>query len=139
MGITGFEMDVKCMAKNLECRTPEINGNAMMSVRFMQNHIYVFRLLIFITSLLGVACLFIRQHYKNEWFRLSKNQGIDSQNIFSFYSIQDQMTGNMKDYNNRRCSKFFIFELLILLICPIPFYETYIKINYFVVHKSPTG
>ena len=42
----------------------------------------------------------------------------------------------MKDYNNKRCSKFFIFEFLILLICPIPFFESYVKIDYFVVHRE---
>jgi len=29
LGVVGFEMDVKCMAKDLECRTPDADGDAM--------------------------------------------------------------------------------------------------------------
>jgi len=48
----------------------------------------------------------------------------------------------MKNINGRpdnyksHCSKFFIFELLILIICPLPRLEAFITIDY-VVEESP--
>ena len=94
-----------------------------------------------ITSFLGVICLFVRQYYKTKWFRIFKKKnkkfkaGLKKENEQEA-AIRNKMYGNFDTYRSH-CSKFFIFEILILIVVPIPHWDYFIKIHYHITSSTP--
>jgi len=68
IAIVNFEIDMKKIEKEGDISEVEREES-----RREANVNYFLRWLIFTSSILALICLFLRQHYKNEWFKIFRN------------------------------------------------------------------
>lgn len=60
-----------------------------------------------------------------------------SQSIYEFY--KDKIFGDHDDdfdFYRSHCSSWFIVEIIILLICPIPYFEWFVPIKYYIKNSK---
>ena len=84
------------------------------------------RLIILITTALAIVCLIVRHYYKIQW--LNKYFQED-QETHIYYQYNEVIIGNHKDNiieRKKMFNKEFFFEILILIICPIPYWDKYV-------------
>ena len=72
-------------------------------------------------SLISIFCLFVRVHYEQSWIQSVKYQAGHVEELFDAITSK-----NVKSCWDSVFTFSFMCELLILLVGPIPWYETYI-------------
>lgn len=93
------------------------------------------RIVVLAISVASVVCYGFRQYYKNKWFVLftqSKKQ--KSGIMYNYYGekvTKCQHDHSRFDVRKNHCSRFFLLEVLILLLCPIPYWDFYVSIDYY--------
>lgn len=140
LAIVNFELDVNCIGQAEECYDlVDPDAGAMESHRFNGSYNYIIRWVIFGTSLSALGTLMVRQHYKSKWFSSFKDSkpSNDFQSIYQYYTEKIFGTGSkVKQFEMYRshCSSWLVFEILMLLVFPYPFFEQYVKIYYVQSH-----
>lgn len=94
-----------------------------------------------IVGLSSIAILFLlyRSYLKHQWVTSVRKSQYDSLEEFDNDDFQDWSKGgkHKNDCCNRCCNSGFTFQLVILLINPIPFFDTYIEGTY--LHQDDKG
>lgn len=89
----------------------------------------IVRMLVLMLSVFGTVCLVLRHKYKTEWKLKYFN---DDFYIYAYYKYQDSLSNLNNQYTPETTSmfnSFFISELLMMLTCPLPFFDTYITMS----------
>ena len=104
----------------------------MASARFNAVHTQILRYCILVTSFIAIVCLILRHYYKNIWLKKYFRIDAKSEENIYFYYHQQILAGTNLDskaiITKKQKSFFnilFFVELLILLVFPYPFFETF--------------
>ena len=151
IGIINYEVDVyrfEVMSFFTENFHDDLTLKAMNSDRFLAWHTPVLRWVIFISTLMALACLIMRHYYKIQWlnqfFRTIQQVQTESKkqkersgsSLFLFYN--QAITGSGLNIQYREAAqktkklfnKSLLFEIILLGVIPLPFYERYVLITY---------
>lgn len=88
----------------------------------------VCKLVIMITTIIAMICLYLRQQSAVEW--VSRFQLDDHGSQQGFHFLNEEFIG-LRESGHIRDSIFtnkFIAEMLLLMVIPVPFYDKYIKV-----------
>lgn len=100
----------------------------MLEPRNLKPTTNMFRLIVMITSLLSAGCLVMKHYYKVLWLNEHFHQETDTH----IYVQYQEVLMDTQMHNLKKREKFFNFwiviEVLVLLVCPIPYYDCYITI-----------
>ena len=125
LAVANYEIE---MSSQYELLDPKTHKNAMDDPRNQKTATNMVRMIILITTLLAVCCLFMRHYYKIQWLNLYFQQDSDTH---IYYQYNEVIIGNNEDYmieSKKLWNKGFISEIAILLISPIPYFDCYITI-----------
>ena len=135
LAVANYEIE---MSSQYELLQPNRHKNAMDDPRNQKTATNMVRMIILITTLLAVGCLFMRHHYKIQWLNLYFQQDSDTH---IYYQYNEVIIGSLNDNmveRKRLWNRGFVTEIAILMISPIPYIDAYITIigkgNYEVVY-----
>ena len=123
LAVANYEIEINDYKTALD---PEKYKDAMEDPRNSKDTTNLVRLIILITTILAIVCLIVRHYYKIEW--LNKYFQED-QETHIYYQYNEVIIGKHADNiieRKKMFNKEFFFEILILLICPIPYWDTYV-------------
>lgn len=86
-------------------------------------------------SVSSAVFFLIRQRYKVKWFRIFTETKITSTGeVYNYYGerlnkIEDE--GSLHEIRKKQCSRYLVLELLILLICPLPYGDWTVTATYY--------
>ena len=87
----------------------------------------IVRLSIALTSILAIACVCIRQYYKVEWINKYLQKDNQSHISYQYNQIIRGKHCDSIDDDNVYFESSFIYEVLILSVFPLPYYDTFIS------------
>lgn len=87
------------------------------------------RLIILAASILSVICVILRHRYKIEWLNNYFPSDSETHIFYYYHEIIAGADKDIKANKKRYLTKWFIAEILVLLICPIPYFDAYISID----------
>ena len=92
-----------------------------------------------VLSLASVFCYFMRQRYKDKWFRIfTENKRGTSGTAYNYYGervTKDEAQGRF-DVRKNHISRYFVVEVMLLLMCPLPWFEYYVEFPYVLSAKN---
>lgn len=123
------------------------NETAMESKRFKDPINLHFRWLVLFMSVGSALTMIMRHYFKVMWLKRYFNKSKGNQDdLYIYYnqiitggfdgkttafnSDSQNLLENNKLYQKTLVNRFFFLEILMLLICPLPFYEHYIMVEY---------
>ena len=87
------------------------------------------RLIILATSILSVLCVILRHRYKIEWLNNYFPSESETHIFYFYHEIIAGAENDIKENKKRYITKSFIMEILVLMLCPIPYFDAYIAID----------
>ena len=87
------------------------------------------RLIIMITSLLAIVCLTTRHYYKMIWMNNYLDENDENHIYYQYNEVIIGSTSESIKPKKKLINKTFIFEVILLLIFPIPYHDWYISID----------
>jgi hypothetical protein len=123
LAVANYEIDIVNFQTKLD---PDRIPNAMDDPRNAKDSTNLVRLIILITTILAIVCLIIRHYYKIEWLNKYFQ---DDQETHIYYQYNEVIIGKGADNiieRKRMINKEFFFEIFILMICPIPYWDRYV-------------
>lgn len=90
-------------------------------------------------SFASIIAYMFRRYYKEKWFRIfSAKKKTKGGTLINTYGERVYNTTKRNDlgFDRRRCSKMVAIDLLVLLVCPVPMFETIIS-HVYKIDKAP--
>lgn len=104
-------------------------GDAMLEPRNQKTTTNMLRLIIMITSLLAIVCLTTRHYYKMIWMNNYLDENDENHIYYQYNEVIIGSTSESIKPKKKLINKTFIFEVILLLIFPIPYHDWYISID----------
>lgn len=122
LAIINFEYDIYCMRHNAVLI--ENNPQARFHPRNTTMFAKVCRIVTALSTVLSIICLFMRHKYKLKWVNKYFSAEFRDPNHINFmYDEIINESQNEFGQRKRLFTKSFIFEVLVLMVCPIPYFE----------------
>lgn len=143
MAMINYEIDIRYL--EWKCtKNPDKNCDEAMTRNRIDFYVSnIIRWIILISTICAVISLFCGQYFKSTCLKHQQDKKTQSTNLINIYKFYSDNKQNV-DKNDKKKSIFssshflnfwFILELIVLLICPLPHYEYFVEIDYII--KEP--
>lgn len=113
------------------CKTPYektiIRPDGMEDQRNQHTSTNIVRLSIALTSILAITCICMRQYYKVLWINRYLQTDNQSHISYQYNQIIRGKHCDSIDDDNEYFDSNFLYEVLILCLFPVPYYDTFIS------------
>jgi hypothetical protein len=123
LAVANYEVD---MYSNFSPLNPDLYPNAMDDPRNMKASTNMIRLIIMITTLLAIGCLVTRHYYKVVWLNKYFMQDSETHIYFQYQEVMQKNQNDLAIKQKKLLSRSLVLEILILMVCPIPYIDWYV-------------